>query len=156
MASSLEQMFMCRRAVLGGWIGYDLLWGTLWSSYVNGEWKMCSSFVTILSRAAVMAFPIRCRLFCSEAALNRQMIKRHSVLNKRDDLQWLMKVNRYCHQFQIKNEKWNIYTFGGTPSEKAAMNSSVGYRKYRRYKEFFGAKWNDSINTHKEKSKYIL
>jgi hypothetical protein len=37
--------------------------------------------------AAIMAFPIRCRLFCSEAVMNRQMIKRRSVLNKRDDLQ---------------------------------------------------------------------
>jgi small basic protein len=40
-----------------------------------------------LSRAAVMVFPIRCRLFCNKAAMNRQMIKRNSVLNKRDDFQ---------------------------------------------------------------------
>ena len=88
MARSLGQVCMCRRAVLGGWVDYDLLWGTLWSSYVSRERKMCSSFVTVLSRAAIMICPIRCTLFHNTPAMLRQMIKGHSVLIKRDYLQW--------------------------------------------------------------------
>ena len=108
---------------------------------------MCSSFITVLSRAAVMVFPIKCRLFCSNAAMNRQMMKMPSVLNKKDDLQLLMKVKKCCHHSQIKNDKWNIHNFGRTSSEKAAMNSSVGCGMTEDTGNSFGAKWNDSIST---------